>query len=268
MTLETYKSLWGMTGSLEEQFSRISAAGYDGIECAAQEIADPKHFRQLLEQHGMKFIALVYSEGSDHIAHFREVVLNAMSYGPEKIVAHGGRDTMIFSHQVRFLATALNLEDEIGIPIAHETHRRRPLFSPMNALAIFKELPDLKLNIDFSHWCCVTESMLEDHADAITEAARRSEHLHGRVGYENGPQVPDPRVEEWQRCVIKHETWWDEVIRSQRERGNERFTLTPEYGPPTYMQTIPATGELTADLWDVCLWTNERFKAQFARTNL
>jgi hypothetical protein len=187
-----------------------------------------------------------------------------LEYAPEKIVAHGGRDLMPFAQQIKFLATALNLEQEVGIPIAHETHRRRPLFSPMNTLAILKELPELRINIDYSHWCCVTESMLEDHAEAISESAMRAEHLHGRVGYENGPQVPDPRVAEWNRCVMKYEEWWAEVIRSRQERGCERFTFTPEYGPPTYMHTIPATGEPTADLWDVCLWTNERFKKQFA----
>ncbi len=265
MILECYKSLWGMTGSIEEQFARIKAAGYDGIEAPPQEIRDAPKFRKLLKEHDLKFIALVYSEGDDHIVHFRQKVQEALEFSPKKIVAHGGRDIMSYAQQIKFLATALNLENEIGIPIAHETHRRRPLFSPMNTIAIVRELPELKLNIDFSHWCCVTESMLEDHAEAISESAIRAEHLHGRVGYENGPQVPDPRVDEWERCVKQHERWWDEVIQSQKQRGFSAFTFTPEYGPPTYMQTLPSTGEPAADLWDICLWANDRFKNQFDR---
>jgi hypothetical protein len=173
---------------------------------------------------------------------------------------------MPFVRQIRFFVHALLTEEKIGIPIAHETHRRRPLFTPMNTLAVLRELPDLKINIDYSHWCCVTESMLEDHQDAIELASEHVAHIHGRVGYENGPQVPDPRVNEWESRVTKHEEWWDLALASLKARGENTVTFTPEYGPATYMHTIPGTGKPTADLWDICLWGANRFRNQFART--
>ena len=266
MKLKIYKSLWGMEGALEEQFSRIKSAGYDGVEAAAQEIAQPELFKQLLKEHGLDFIALVYTEGESHARHLEEVLANAMQYSPSKIVAHAGRDIMPYVKQIRFLVFAMQLEKQIGIPIAHETHRRRPLFSPMNTLAILRELPELKLNIDYSHWCCVTESMLQDHAEVIELSAKHAVHLHGRVGFENGPQVPDPRVAEWSEHVRTHEAWWDKVIAAHKARGESEFTFTPEYGPPSYMHTLPSNGAPVAELWDVCLWTAERFREQFART--
>ena len=265
MKLRVYKSLWGMEGPIEEQFERIANAGYDGIESAAQETKDPARFQALLKQYGFEYVALVYTEGPDHAEEFRDRVLDAMKYSPKKIVAHAGRDTMSFVKQIRFFETALRLEEEIGIPIAHETHRRRPLFSPMNALALLRELPDLRVNADFSHWCCVCESMLEDQSEAVTMAAKRAVHLHGRVGYENGPQVPDPRVPEWEDRVKKHEAWWDLIIAAHLARREKEFTFVPEFGPPTYMQTNPATGAAVSDLWDVCLWSAERFRGQFGR---
>ncbi len=264
MQLKVYKSLWGMTGSLEEQFARIKSAGYDGIESAPQDIADTPLFKRLLREHKFEYVSLVYTEGPDHEEEFKRRVNAALEFGPKKIVAHAGRDTMSYVKQIRFLEGCLRVEEEIGVPIAHETHRRRPLFSPMNALAILRELPELRLNVDFSHWCVVTESLLEDHEQAIALAAERAIHLHGRVGYENGPQVPDPRVPEWERCLTRHEAWWNLVIVAHKLRGASELTFVPEYGPPTYMPTLPATGQPASDLWDVCLWSADRFRRQFA----
>ena len=265
MKLIVYKALWGMTEALRGQIAIIKAAGYDGVESATQECTDPKVLKMQLKDHDLRYISLVYTEGPDHVEQLRRHVGNAMEFEPTKIVAHAGRDIMPFVDQVRFLETALRIEEEFGTTIAHETHRRRPFFSPMSTVALLKILPDLKLNIDYSHWCCVTESMLEDHAEAIAMSAKNAVHLHGRVGYENGPQVPDPRVPEWERCVTKHEAWWALIIREHIVRGAEEFTFTPEYGPATYMHTIPTTGKPVADLWDVCLWGAERFREQFHR---
>jgi len=123
-----------------------------------------------------------------------------------------------------------------------------------------RELPELKINADLSHWCCVTESMLEDHAEAIELAATRTIHIHSRVGYENGPQVSDPRAPEWAEHLAKFETWWKMIIDEHTKRGEKELTVTPEYGPPSYMQTIPFTNKPVADLWEVCLWSAERFR--------
>ncbi len=263
MHLKVYKSLWGMTGPLEEQIQQIHAAGYDGVECAAQEIQEPAIFKEQLTSAGLDYIALVYPEESDHAEELRRRVEGALQYEPSKIVAHSGRDTMSFGKTIRFFEHALRVEEELGIPIAHETHRRRPLYSPMSTLVLLRELPDLRINADYSHWCAVTESLLEDHREALTMAARRAIHIHGRVGFENGPQVPDPRVPQWEGHVAKHESWWDMIIAAHLARHEEFLTFVPEFGPPTYMPTIPGTGEPTANLWDVCLWSAERFRKQF-----
>ena len=263
MQLKIYKSLWGMTGPLEEQFQQVHGAGYNGIESAPQEIKEPATFQQLLNDFKLDYIALVYTEETDHAEELRRRVGEAMKYNPGKIVAHSGRDTMSFGKTIRFFEHALRVEEELGIPIAHETHRRRPLYSPMNTLVLLRELPDIRINADYSHWCAVTESMLEDHSEALTMAARRAIHIHGRVGFENGPQVPDPRIPEWSDRVAKHESWWDMIIAAHLSRHEEMLTFVPEFGPPTYMPTVPSTGQPTADLWEVCLWSANKFREQF-----
>jgi hypothetical protein len=260
MNVRIYKSLWGMTGSLHEQCERIAKAGYDGIECAVEEISDPEKFVSLLEEFHLDFIPLIYTEGNDHLTEFKRLVKLASSFSPKKIVAHAGRDLWSFDEQVEFFEEAIEIEKEFGIPIAHETHRRRPLFSPMNALALMEIIPELKINADFSHWCCVSESMLEDHGEALQLAARQAIHIHSRVGYENGPQVPDPRAPEWSGHLTRFESWWQMIIGVHAKRGEKELTVTPEYGPPTYMQTTPFDNKPVADLWDVCLWSAERFR--------
>lgn len=262
MVLRVYKSLWGMEGAIGKKIERIAHAGYDGVESACEEIQHPDEFRSLLEAYDLDYIPLIYTEG-DHYESLRRLIELAASFSPRKIVAHAGRDVMPFSEQVRFFEYALKVENEFGIPVAHETHRRRPLWSPMNALALLRELPEVKVNIDLSHWCCVTESMLEDHDEAVQLAIERAIHCHSRVGYENGPQVPDPRAGEWGTHQGRFEEWWKKYIEAQRDRGSDQCSVTPEYGPPSYMHTVPSTGEPAANLWEVCLWSARRFRERY-----
>jgi sugar phosphate isomerase/epimerase len=264
MDLKIFKSLWGMSGPLEQQIEQIAEAGYDGVESCTQECNDIPLLKQLLAKNKLDYISLLYTEGDDHGKSFEERARQAAELNPVRIVAHGGRDTMSYVKQVRFFIRALRVEEAIGIPVAHETHRRRPFYSPINTLPILRELPELRLNIDYSHWCCVTESMLEDHSDAMEISAERAIHLHGRIGFENGPQVPDPRAPEWEGHVKKHEAWWNPIIEAHRARKESLFTFTPEFGPPSYMPTVPYKNEPTASLWDVCLWSAERFRKQFS----
>src|SRR5258708_2686468 len=121
-----------MSGELEDQFSKIAAAGYDGIESAVEEITDQVGFESLLLEFGLDYIPLIYTEGN-HLENFRKLVKLASEFEPKKIIAHAGRDLRSFEEQIKFFEEALLVEKEFGIPIAHETHRRRPLFSPMNA---------------------------------------------------------------------------------------------------------------------------------------
>jgi hypothetical protein len=80
-----------------------------------------------------------------------------------------------------------------------------------------KKLPDLRIGFDVSHWCNVAESFLQDQADAVDMAISRAEHIHARVGFPEGPQVPDPRVPEWQEALQIHLEWWRKIIKINRE---------------------------------------------------
>ena len=48
----------------------------------------------------------------------------------------------------------------------------------------------------------------------IEQIAPQVHHIHGRIGYDHGPQVNDPRAPEWQQvyrgthCHIELEVYW------------------------------------------------------------
>ncbi|MEK7831241.1 MAG: sugar phosphate isomerase/epimerase, partial [Acidobacteriota bacterium] len=145
----------------------------------------------------------------------------------------------------------------------HETHRGRPMFTPSATARLLREFPELHINADFSHFANVCESLLEDQQEDMALCISRARHLHGRIGYEEGPQVNDPSAPEWSAQVAAHFGWWDEIVRTRLAAGAEYFTFNPEFGPPNYMATLPHTRQPVADLWEVCLWTAKRFEARF-----
>jgi hypothetical protein len=63
--------------------------------------------------------------------------------------------------------------------------------------------------------------------------------------------------------LAAHERWWDAIWDAQASRGDGVSTLTPEFGPPPYLQTIPSSGEPVADLAAICDWMAQRQKARF-----
>jgi hypothetical protein len=272
MRLLLARHLWGVDVS-----SGLAAAsvgwrevGYEAIEASIRHVPDTSAFRAWLKQDGWAWIAGVYTDdfclnGSveAHLVSLREQVVECADAGPLLINAHSGLDRWSAVEMEDFFGGALEIEREIGVPIAHETHRRRSLATPWAAQAVLACHPTLKLTADLSHWVCVTERLLEDFDELLGQVARQTWHVHARVGCEHGPQVPDPRAPEWARQVVAHEAWWARIWASQRERGLPVSTLTPEYGPPPYLWTWPHTQAPAADLADVCDAMAVRLRSQF-----
>lgn len=266
MKLKLVKSLWGMEGTLAEKVRRIADAGYVAIEAQVPAEDQLPEFLSLLRQHKLEFVAMVITDGAtpaDHFTSFRTKIEKARSLEPLQITVHGGKDWWSFELQKEFFAEALEVERRIGLMVNHETHRGRPMFTPSATARLLAEFPELYINADFSHFANVSESLLEDQKEAMALCISRSRHLHGRIGHEEGPQVNDPRAPEWAAQVAAHFGWWDEIVRTRLKAGAEYFTFNPEFGPPTYMPTLPHTKQPVADLWDVCLWTAKTFERRY-----
>jgi len=157
--------------------------------------------------------------------------------------------------------------------VCHETHRKRFLHSPWVARDFLPKFPKMKLVADLSHWINIAETNTEDPylIKAIEGIAPMVYHIHGRVGYDHGPQVSDPRAPEWIPYTEGHERWWTTIWKAQKARGQKITTLTPEHGPPNYQQTCPYSRMPLADIWEVNHWIalrqQKRFGELFGKEN-
>jgi sugar phosphate isomerase/epimerase len=268
MNLIIFRHLWGTVGEWEELLPKFKQAGYHGIESRLPAPADRPRFLRLLKAHRLEYLPQVFSEGGtveEHLEFLREQVSAAQAFAPRFINAHSGQDAFSEEESIRFFEGALALERKAGIAMAHETHRGRILYNPWITSRLLARYDGLKLCCDFSHWVCVCERLLQDQAGIIRQCASRCLHLHARVGYEQGPQVPDPRAPEYQRQVEAHEGWWRMVWQAQARRGDKVSTLTPEFGPPDYQHTLPYTQAPVSNVAEICDWQAARQTANFAR---
>ncbi|MBN8460616.1 MAG: sugar phosphate isomerase/epimerase [Verrucomicrobia bacterium] len=266
MKLELIRHTWGTSGTWEELFPAFKSAGYDGVETPPPETADRSRIADLLAQHGLTLILQIASRGrtvEEHLDTFERNLHAACACGPRFVNAHSGRDAWSEGEAERFFARVLELEAACGIPVVHETHRGRILYNPWVTARMLERFPELKLCCDFSHWVCVSESLLDDQQDIIRLAAGRCHHLHARVGHEQGPQVSDPAAPEYATQLAAHEAWWQMVWDAQRGRGDTVSTLVPEFGPPPYAPTHPGTNTPLRDVAEVCDWMARRQKERF-----
>ncbi len=273
MKLTLVRHLWGVDHAhgLEHHLPRWRDVGYEVIESAFHISPDRDALLRFLKHSGWRWIPQVFSRefipgGSvrEHVDSMRSQIEDCLTYNPLFINAHSGSDAWSLAEAEDFYGAAIELEQQLGVAIAHETHRLRCFGNPWITRAILERFPSLKLTCDFSHWVCVAERLLSDCGRIIQLAAQHCHHVHARVGYEEGPQVPDPRAPEWAGHLAAHESWWDTIWTSQLQRGMEMSTLTPEFGPPPYLHTLPYTRAPLADLADICDWQARRQAERFA----
>ena len=257
MKLLVFRALWGMEGGTPQaMIERIAQAGFDGVE-GVPEGLQPAQYKKMLRDHGLRLAVCIYA---DDVQGFARQLETLLQYEPVRISCHGGRDAMTHEQGCTFFEQALSIQAKAGVEVAHETHRGRLLFSPWDTMYYLQKFPTLKINADFSHWVNVCERLPDDQAQALALACRRSIHIHGRVGYEEGPQVPDPSAPEYASHLHWHESQWTAIRQAHEQAQAEHITFTPEYGPPNYLHTLPHTQAPVADLWKVCLWAAQRIR--------
>lgn len=250
------KSKWEMWNEpLGTFLARADGDGFDATEIFLKtESAPAGEIAAMHRDIGLELVGQILTQGDSpeaHLESLEEQFEFAMNCGPIAINHHAGRETFSFGDNVRIFERIIALGAENKIPVTVETHRGRPTYSAPDTRRYLEALPDLRLTADFSHWMVVHESRLEDQEETLRLAIERSNHIHARVGYEEGPQITDPRAPEWKGHVGRHLSLWRRIVERHRENGSEMLTITPEFGPPDYMHTLPFSNEPVADVWEV-----------------
>lgn len=251
METKFYKTLWGMSGTLDEKLAKIKAAGYHGFE---EWVQPHSTLRPAIERAGIEYVGMVQGVSPDQ---FKRDLGEAYDCGVVKVTVHSGGAHWTEDEMAKFFEQAVKIAEDFPFQVNFETHRGRALYEPLHTARMLKRFDKLFLVADLSHWACVTESLLGNFKEAMELTASRTRHIHARVGHEEGPQVPDPRVAQWKPQLDAHLGWWDAIRAAHAARGESLLTVDPEFGPPNYMWTSPANGEPTADLWDVSLWMRD-----------
>lgn len=267
MAIQFFCPRWGSEDLSWEAFAqKVNNAGYDGFEvgiaCTASE-AELNEVLNTAEKYNLKFIVQHYdtyeADFSKHYDLYNAWLQKVKNLPCVKINSQTGKDYFTIEQNSALIEAATQVSLQTGIPIVHETHRNKFSFAAHIAKTYLEKIPELKITLDASHWVCVSESFLEDQPEAMRLAIERTEHLHARVGYPCGPQIPDPRVPEWQQALNTHLSWWDKVV-ERKKKENTILTITPEFGPYPYMVHIPVTQSAISNQWDVNVYMMELLK--------
>lgn len=257
MNLNFHKSFWeapcNNEQDLNELVKRSSYDGYQGTELFLPFFEfDAELTLKTHAKFDLNIITGIATEGDNVQAHLNSMnaqVARAIEFSPVLINSHTGRDIFSLEDNLRLFENALELEQKHKIMITHETHRFRPTFSTFDTEKILKALPELKLNLDISHWMVVHESDLSDQISRLESIFPQVHHIHARVGFEEGPQVTNPQDKIWEGHLENHVNLWQKVIDMAKNKNQKIFTITPEFGPFPYAHVQPNTHQPLTDLW-------------------
>jgi len=248
VVIKYYYPAWGMEYLPMEEFLRlVKTSGFDGVEIALDPEKDHlnrvwKLFRayelDMLVQHP-------FARGNtpqELLDDYTGKLERLMDLQPVTVNCHTGRDYYSVAVNRRFIEEASLLSRKHGVAVTHEIHRGRFSFCTALIGDYLAAFPDLALTADFSHWCVVSESLLEDQQATMEKVIPHCSHIHARVGHAQGPQVPHPEDPGYARELDAHLRWWKEILFCHELRGRKELTITCEFGPPPYLQTLPFGG--------------------------
>lgn len=267
MKLSLFASAWSF-GGLVACRREVESGIFDGVEGPPPETSAQA---SELFRTGLPYIAEICSGGSyspassvsvdSHFQDFRTQVGRAIEANALFCSCLVGSDSWPLSVAIEFFARALDWGKHAGAELSFETHRSRPTFHPWATAELLRALPELRLTCDFSHWCVVCERLPDDES-VLELAISRARHVHARVGYAQGPQVPDPRAPEYEAELLAHEGWWQRIALAAAKRGQASLTVTPEFGPDGYLQQAPFSKRPVADLNELNRWMAVRQRAK------
>ena len=276
MQIKYVCTFWGCENDTAGIFlEKVMNAGYDGVEinlASAASAFTPQFIKLItnlnLQQKNFVFIpqqlsSPIKNNVSEYIQLMESTLMELAAYEPSFINSHTGKDYFSFDDNCRVIEAAMNISSKTGIRILHETHRGRFSFHAASLIPYLKKFPELELVGDFSHFCTVSESMLQDQEELIEQIIPHVSHLHARIGNEQSPQVNDPSAEEWSPYFKVFTEWWKKIVKTKQQTGCKTFTITPEFGPAPYMPAAPFTQKPLSNQWDNNIYMMHALKEIF-----
>ncbi len=270
MKVKYFCPRWGSEHLSWKQFGAlVKQTGYDGVETFVPfEEEEKAELSKALKENDLLLIGQYYQsfekDFDQHKISFKKHLEHLAGQDPLLIDSQTGKDYFTSTQNGELFAIASKITKESGVPVAHETHRNKALFAAHITRELLSQNPDIQITADFSHWCNVSESLLEEQQEAVSLAISSAIHIHARVGSSQSAQVSDPRAPEWKNELDMHLFWWKEIFRSRQHAGAEVLTITPEFGPAPYMPSLPFTRQPLASQWEINLFMLNLLKEHVA----
>ncbi len=267
MNIKFYAPAWGNKLPFDTFCKNVKEAGYDGVEMALPfEAKEKQEILSTFKKYNLEFIGQYFqSFERDHDSHaenYEKYLRNLIAAKPVFVNCQTGKDYFSFEQNKHLFDLAASISKETGVRIIHETHRGKSLFAAHIAQNYFKQIHDLRICLDISHWCNVHESLLADQHEAVELAITRADHIHTRIGHPEGPQVNDPRAPEWKDTLDTHLKWWDKIV-GIHQKNNTPLTMTTEFGPATYMPVLPYTQQPVGNQWEINVFMMNMLKKRY-----
>lgn len=258
MEIKYICTYWGQGYLPVSEFvDKAMQAGFDGVDVNipyGENNTSP--ILDAIKNSGASFIVQQYLPKA--IETFGEYRIKMNSYlhqlaslNPLFINAHTGKDFYSFDENSILIEDCFRLNQQNGIKIVHETHRGRFAFHPGSLIPYIQKFQNLELNADFSHFCVVSESLLEDQEKILALIIPRCSYIHARVGFSQAAQVNHPFAPEWEETLNRFVGWWQQILNGAKSRGESTFYICPEFGPTPYMPVLPFTQQPIANQWDI-----------------
>jgi len=234
--------------AIEDKIKKIKDGGFDGVELDVPLDGETcRRARRALDASGLAVVAQQWrTRGrtvAEHTAGFEEQYERALLLEPLYLNSHTGCDHFTRDENLAIFDHANSLAAKHGLPVYHETHRGRALFSAPATMEFLDARPELRLVADFFPLVCVHE-IVAGRPGGARRARRRKNAcaIHARIGHAEGPQVPDPRgpalgaESPGAPCVV------EKNCRLSPREGCDRLPICPEFGPPPYMTLLRIPG--------------------------
>ncbi|WP_062052706.1 hypothetical protein [Aquimarina longa] len=257
MELKFIYPRWGSADiELPLFLDKVKRKGYQGVEIDLPLLSrEKKEVISMFDDFGLDVVGQHWetkeADFKKHKEKYKKHLYNLAASEPLLINSHTGMDFFSFSENAELIELAFLIEEETGISITHETHRSRFSYAAHTCFRFLKEFPLLKLTSDFSHWCCVAETLLENQKEATDLAIQHTYHIHARVGSAQSPQVIDPRNNIYLPELTQFKKWWLAMLKNAKDENRSFITITPEYGPFPYTLLHPETNEPLTEQWEI-----------------
>lgn len=269
MKLLFAKARWEMEHlPLEPYLDAVARDRFELADVHLPNVADVPALVRGLRDRGLRCLVQLASHAATADEQATELLVQlerALPIEPLFFNVHAGRDHFSMQSNLRVIDAVRAGAARHGVVAHFETHRARATFSLPAAAALLAVAPALTLTADFSHFTCVHESTLADQPGALVACIAAARHIHARVGFDQGPQVPDPFVPCFAPWLARFESWWTRIVEARAAAGAELLTITPEAGPPPYMPVDPANGAALRDAWSINVAMRDRLASRFAR---